>query len=85
MAWIEWNYTKYPEPLDRILQKKENQKKKTHSSCHPRLLLLCPTHLCNWRSLIMEHLLSFRIKHAILQRVERFIKLFTHSLCESVS
>lgn len=33
----------------------------------------------------MEHLLSFRIKHAILKRTAHFTKLFACGLCERVS
>lgn len=82
---VERSYTKCPESLDRIQQKKENQRKKPHNCHHPRVLLLYPTHLCNWRSLVMEHLLSFRIKHAILKRTAHFTKLFACGLCERVS
>lgn len=32
---VERNYTKYPEPFDRVLQKKENQKKKNTEKVPP--------------------------------------------------
>lgn len=79
---VERSCTKCPEPLDRM-----HKKKGKHFPLQPPppwVLLLYPTRLCNWRSLIMKHLLSFSIERAILKRMEHFIKLFTYGLCESI-